>query len=453
MDPLSSPLSTDLYQLTMLQAYFESGMDRTAVFELFARKLPENRNFLLAAGLEQALAFLESLRFRESELEWVEGSGLFRPGFAERLEKLRFTGEVHAMPEGTPFFPSEPVLRVTAPLPEAQLVETRLVNIINYQTMVASKAARSVLAGRGKGLVDFGLRRAHGAEAGLHAARASYLAGFAGTATVIAGAEYGIPVFGTMAHSYVQAHEDEIAAFEHFARVFPRSAMLLIDTYDTIEAARKVVALGRRLRLAGIAVKGVRLDSGDLGALAREVRSILDSGGLAEAIIFASGDLDEWRVAELVDSGAPIDSFGIGTRMVTSHDAPSLDFVYKLQEYAGEPRRKRSTGKATWPGRKQVFRSYAPQGTLAGDTLALESERVAGEPLLHPVMREGRVLRRVQLASARAHAADQLSRLPPRLRDLEPCDPPYPVEISAALQALAAQVDRRTGAPLTLEPT
>ena len=453
MNPLTSPLLTDLYQLTMLQAYFESGMTRTAAFELFARKLPPGRNFLLAAGLEQALQFLENLHFREAELEWVERSGLFRPGFAGRLEKLRFTGEVHAMAEGTVFFPPEPCLRVVAPLPEAQLVETRIVNLVHFQTMVASKAVRSTLAAKGRGLVDFGLRRAHGAEAGLHAARASYLAGFEGTATAIAGADYGIPVFGTMAHSFVQAHEDEMLAFEHFARVFPKSAMLLIDTYDTLEAARKVVALAHRLREPGIAVRGVRLDSGDLDALSREVRKILDAGGLADALIFASGDLDEWRVRELVDAGAPINSFGIGTRMVTSHDAPSLDFVYKLQEYGGEPRRKRSTGKATWPGRKQVFRRRGADGAFAGDLLALEAEQQPGEALLRPVMRDGRILRHVQLATARAHAADQIACLAPGLRALEAGDSPYPVEISPALQALAREVDRRTGARFELEAT
>ncbi|MCX7892250.1 MAG: nicotinate phosphoribosyltransferase, partial [Burkholderiales bacterium] len=335
MNPLASPLLTDLYQLTMLQAYFAAGMRDTAVFELFVRKLPAGRNFLMAAGLEPALEFIAGVRFAEEELDWVERSGLFRPGFAAELAGLRFTGDVHAMPEGTVFFANEPILRVTAPLPEAQLLETRLLNIVHYQTLVASKAARTVLAARGKRLVDFGLRRAHGAEAGLGAARASYIAGFAGTATAIAGPMLGIPVFGTMAHSFVQAHDEETDAFAHFASVFPRNAVLLIDTYDTVAAAKKVAALAPRLAARGIAVRGVRLDSGDLATLAREVRGVLDAAGLRDAIVFASGNLDEYRVAELVDGGAPIDSFGIGTSLATSSDAPFLDMVYKLQEYGG----------------------------------------------------------------------------------------------------------------------
>ena len=293
MNPLASPLLTDLYQLTMLNAYFAHGMRETAVFELFVRKLPASRNFMMAAGLEQALTFLEQLRFTPDELEWVERSGKFARGFAANLAGLRFTGEVHAMPEGTVFFSNEPVLRVTAPLPEAQLVESRLINLVHFETLVASKAARSVLAAPGKLLVDFGLRRAHGAEAGLLAARASYLAGFSGTATVMAAPLMGIPVFGTMAHSFVQAHDDEAAAFEHFATTYPSGTTLLIDTYDTELAARKVVVLAARLRARGTRVAGVRLDSGDLGALARSVRRILDEGGLADVTIFASGNLDE----------------------------------------------------------------------------------------------------------------------------------------------------------------
>jgi nicotinate phosphoribosyltransferase len=445
MNPLASALTTDLYQLTMLHAYFERGMRETAVFELFVRKLPPGRNFLLAAGLEPALEFLEDLRFAPEELEWIERLGLFGPRFAQDLERLRFTGEVHALPEGTVFFPNEPVLRVIAPLPEAQLVESRLINLVHYSTVIASKAARAVLVAPGKRLVDFGLRRSHGAEAGLLAARSAYLAGFAGTSAVSAGMAYGIPVFGTMAHSFVQAHEDEARAFEDFARVFPRAATLLIDTYDTEEGARKVAALAPRLRAEGIEIGGVRLDSGDLGTLAKSVRRILDEAGLGSTTIFASGNLDERRVRDLLAGGAPIDGFGVGTSLVTSDDAPHLDAVYKLQEYAGTPRRKRSTGKATWPGRKQVWRERGTDGRFARDTVSLETERFTGEPLVGRVMAGGRRLRVATLAEARSRAADEIAALPARLSVLEDAARPYAVVISPGLQALARQVDAATG--------
>jgi nicotinate phosphoribosyltransferase len=445
MNPLSSPLLTDLYQLTMLQAYYEAGMTETAVFELFVRKLPPVRSFLVAAGLEQAVEFLEGLRFGDEELAWIGSCGIFKPAFAERLAGLRFTGDLHAMPEGTVFFPNEPILRVTAPMPEAQLVESRLLNLVHLETMVASKAARSALVAPGKRLVDFGLRRAHGAEAGLLAARAAYLAGFDGSSVAMVGPRFGIPVFGTMAHSFVQAHASESAAFLHFARAFPGSALLLVDTYDTVAAARKVVALAPELACEGVTVRGVRLDSGDLGQLARDVRGVLDAAGLRSTTIFASGNLDEYQVRELVRAGAPIDGFGIGTSLVTSSDAPSLDAVYKLQEYAGRPRRKRSAGKATWPGRKQVWRRLSPDGRFAGDTVAQETDPHPGEPLLEQVMADGRRVRALAtLAEARDRARAQLARLPAALAGLDAARVPYPVEIAAGLHALAAEVDAAT---------
>lgn len=445
LDPISSPLLTDLYQLTMLQGYLEHGMTAPAAFEFFVRKLPDTRNFLLTAGLEQALDFLENLRFRPEELDWLDGSGLFKPVLLDHLERLRFEGDVFAMPEGTVAFPNEPMLRVVAPMPQAQLVETRLINLLHFETMVASKAARSVLAAPGKRLVDFGLRRAHGAEAGLLAARAAYLAGFAGSSTVLAGAMFGVPVYGTMAHSFIQAHEDEAMAFEHFAESFPKSAIMLIDTYDTEAAARKVVEIAPRLAARGLGVMGVRLDSGDLAAHARRVRRLLDGGGLREAVVFASGNLDEYRVRDLVACGAPIDGFGIGTSLVTSADASSLDSVYKLMEYAGRPRRKRSEGKATWPGRKQVFRSTGSDGRFRGDLLTVEGDAAPGEPLLEPVMKSGkRVAPSPSLAAVRERALAQLALLPEALRSLEAASP-YPVEVAPALQALAREVDAATG--------
>jgi len=445
MNPLTSPLLTDLYQLTMLQAYFAHGMRETAVFEFFVRKLPAGRNFMVAAGLEQLLEFLEQLHFSADELAWIETSGLFRQDFARHLRDLCFTGDVHAMPEGTVFFPHEPIVRVAAPMPQAQLIESRLINLVHYETTVATKAARSVLAAPGKLLVDFGLRRAHGAEAGLLAARACYLAGFSGTATVLAAPLFGIPVFGTMAHSFIQAHDDEAAAFADFAAVFPDSTVFLIDTYDTEAGARKVAALAPRLRQAGIAIKGVRLDSGDLAAHARNVRSILDDAGLAGTTIFASGNLDEYRVRDLLAAGAPIDGFGIGTSLVTSSDAPYLDAVYKLQEYAGKPRRKRSTGKATWPGRKQVYRYYRGDGELDHDIVTLEQDEQPGRPLLQCVMKDGkRVNAPASLDALRACAKEQLAILPSRLRELESSAEPYRVEIAPVLRELAARLDRQT---------
>lgn len=446
MDPLRSALLTDLYQLTMLFAYRARNMHDTAVFELFMRKLPPQRNFMLAAGLEQALVYLEQLRFAPDEIEWVANCGRFSAEFARSLGDFRFAGDVEAMPEGTIFFADQPILRITAPMPQAQLVESRLLNLIHYETVVASKAARCVLAAPGKLLVDFGLRRAHGAEAGMLAARASYLAGFGGTATVLAGAQMGMPLFGTMAHSFVQAHDDEAEAFEHFARAFPQDAVLLIDTYDTEQAAHKVVALARRLGAQGIRLRGVRLDSGDLALLSRSVRRILDEAGLQELTIFASGNLDEYRLHELAAAAAPIDGYGIGTSLVTSVDVPSLDAVYKLEEYAGKPRRKRSSGKATWPGRKQVYRHYDAEGNFEHDVIALQDERQDGDPLLMPVMRNGQRLQGPDtLTVIRQRTASQLERLPQRLKILGPAGLPYRVEASPALREVAAAVDRMTG--------
>jgi nicotinate phosphoribosyltransferase len=324
-------------------------------------------------------------------------------------------------------------------------VESRVINLLHFETLVASKAARCVLAAPGCLLVDFGLRRAHAGEAGLLSARASYLAGFAGSATVLAGMRYAIPLYGTMAHSFVQAHDDEAQAFEAFAISQPGNVTLLIDTYDTEAAAHKVVRLAARLQRRGIAIAAVRLDSGDLAAHARAVRAILDAGGCAAVRIFASGNLDEDRLRDLMASGAPIDGFGVGTRMNTSADAPYLDCAYKLTEYAGLPRRKRSEGKATWPGRKQVIRQLDANGRWGGDLLTLQGDETAGLPLLQQVMAGGsRIAAAPTLQDSRERARSQLAALPDPLRGLDPAAP-YPVEVSARLQALARAVDQRTG--------
>ncbi len=445
MNPCSSALLTDLYQLTMLQGYFSERMEEPAVFEFYVRRLPPNRNFLVAAGLEQVLNFLEGFAFTTQELDWLESTGRFRRDFVQYLAGLRFNGDVHAMPEGTAFFANEPILRVTAPLPEAQIVETRVINLLHFQTVIASKAVRSVLAAPDKALVDFGLRRAHGAEAALLAARACYLAGFSATSDVLAGQQFSIPLSGTMAHSFVQACDSEEEAFLRFARANRDNVVLLIDTYDTEVAATKIVRLAPKLRSEGIAIKGVRLDSGDLAEHARRVRQILDEGGLTDAHIFASGNLDEYALAKLVGAGAPIDGFGVGTRVVTSADAPYLDCAYKLQEYAGRPRRKRSEGKATWPGRKQVYRCSDVDRQMVSDVLTLESDVRLGEPLLRLVMKGGkRVDRSADLSEIRRGVVEHIRRLPERLRSLEPVAP-YSVAISEPLDKLTRNLDPALG--------
>jgi nicotinate phosphoribosyltransferase len=440
-----SALLTDLYQLSMIDAYLDHAMTDIAVFEFFVRKLPARRRFLVAAGLEQALDFLENISFTSAELDWLRNSRRFSPRLIEQLAELRFTGDVHAMPEGTVFFANEPIIRITAPLPQAQLVETRLINILHFQSLIASKAARMVLSARGRPLIDFGLRRAHGAEAGIFAARASYIAGFAGTATLLAERLYGIPTFGTMAHSYIQVHDREIDAFNSFAHSRPQNLTILIDTYDTEAGAGNVVNLAARLAHDGIRVQSVRLDSGDLIDLSKRVRRILDEGGLSDTTIVASGGLDEDSIEAIVRAGAPIDAFGVGTSLTTSSDVPALDCAYKLQEYAGVARRKRSTGKATWPGRKQVWRRYGADDRMLGDLISIEGDDQPGEPLLELVMQNGhRLAGRPTIEQMRGHAARQLQRLPEPLRRLD-ADKEYSVEVSEPLRRLAREVDARLG--------
>ncbi len=438
---LGSVLLTDLYQLTMLDAYRRSGMHGTAVFEMFVRRLPPGRGFLMAAGLEQALDFLENLHFDDEELEWLAGCGHFGQDFVDWLTDLRFTGDVWAMREGEAFFADEPILRVTAPLPEAQFVESRLINILHFQSLIASKAARVVLAAGGRTLVDFGMRRAHGAEAAVWAARASYIAGFDGSATVEAGRQFGLPVFGTMAHSFIQAHDSELRAFMDFARARPRGLVLLIDTYDVEKAVGKVIKIAATLKEEGIVIKALRLDSGDLAAGSRTIRRLLDEAGLEDIGIFLSGNLDEFSVARICAAGIPVTGFGVGTRLDVSADAPALDIAYKLQEYEGSARRKRSEGKATWPGSKQVFRTSGPDGRIATDVVGLMAEAVPGRPLIHPVMKGGRRLPPdPSIEEIRARAAETLASLPGACADLS--DPlPIVPEISAGLRELTRAVD------------
>lgn len=439
---LDSALLTDLYQLTMLQGYYEQGMNEIAVFEFFVRRLPDERGFLMAAGLEQLLSYLEQLHFTSVELDYLKGSGRFSMEFVDHLATLRFSGDVHAMAEGTLCFANEPIVRITAPIAQAQLVESRLINLLHFQTLIASKAARCVLAAPGKLLVDFGMRRAHAGEAGLLAARASYLAGFDGSSTVLAEPAFGVPIFGTMAHSFVQAHESEMDAFEHFAHAQPNNVVLLIDTYDTEAAAQKVVQLAPRLQQQGIAIKAVRLDSGDLADHARKVRRILDAGGLQQTRIFCSGSLDEQQLQRFYNNAVPIDGFGVGTLMDTSADVPYLDCAYKLQEYGAVARRKRSEGKATWPGRKQVWRSHDDEGVMVADVITLEGDQQQGKALIEPLMQGGkRLYPATGLKRAREHAQRELQCLPQALKALKRFD--YKVEISAALKELAHEVDQQ----------
>lgn len=408
-----SPLLTDLYQLTMMQAYHDNGMQDEAVFEFFFRKLPSERSFLVACGLQQVIEYLETLKFEQEDIDFLKKDGRFHDHFLDSLVDLKFTGSVHALPEGTVFFADEPVIRITAPLPVAQLVETRIINILQFQTMIASKAARMKLLLPDKLLVDYGLRRSHGAEAGVMAARASYIAGFEGTATVLAGKLYGIPLYGTMAHAFIQAHDSENSAFQHFATSHPENTVILLDTFDTEQAAKKVVKLAAQLQKENIHIKGVRLDSGDMVALSRTVRQILDAGGLQEVKIFASGNLDEYSLEIFKTENAPVDGFGIGSKMTTSADLPYFDCAYKLVEYGGVGRRKLSTNKITWPGRKQVFRQPDANSIMDEDILALSNESCPGVPLIQHYMQEGKRCNPLPtLCETRDYFLKQLTTLP-----------------------------------------
>ena len=437
-------LSTDLYELTMMAGYHAAGLMAPATFELYVRELPVNRSFLVAAGLEQALEYLENLRFCPEDIEYLRSlpnlQRVRREFFDEYLPRFRFTGEVWATEEGTPVFPPEPLLRVTAPLPEAQLVETALLAQIAFQTSVASRAARIVETASGRPVVEFGARRAHGLDAGVLAARAAFLGGCESTSNVEAGRRFGIPVSGTMAHSWVMAFPDELSAFHHYAEVFGDQAVILLDTYDTVAAARSIAASGLRPR-------AVRLDSGEVISLSRNVRAILDAAGLQETAIFVSGDLDEWRIAEIVAAGAPVDGFGVGAALSTSSDAPSLGAIYKLVEIeragAAVPIKKFSPGKQTYPGQKQVWRVF-DHGIAVEDVIALADEEGAspGRPLLKQVMRGGRrELAPRPLSEVRARCLLAVAELPGWVRRLH--DPVrYPVRFGDALQSTIERLSR-----------
>ena len=437
----ATALTTDLYELTMAAAYFENGLNPSASFELFVRSLPDSRGYLLGAGLEQALEYLENLRFTSKQIDFLRRQHIFSrvsSAFFDYLKTFRFSGEVWAMEEGTPFFPMEPILRVTAPVIEAQIIETYLLTTLTFQTTIATKAARCVQSAAGRSVIEFGSRRAHGPEAGVLAARAAYIGGCAGTSNVEAGHRFAIPNFGTLAHSFIAAYADEQRSFEDFMRVFPSEAVLLLDTYDTLAAVDKIKA-------AGLRPSGVRLDSGDIGALSKQVRPCLDRAGLTETRIVVSGDLDEHSIARLLASGAPIDVFGVGTALATSKDAPALGGVYKLVEFDGEPTAKLSENeeKISYPGRKLVFR-FAQDGMYAKDIVALHDETYENsEPLLSCVMREGRrTSEKRDIHEIRSRAAERMSRLPADVRAMvNPAQ--YPVTFSTRIHQLLDQVRHR----------
>jgi len=432
-------LSTDLYELTMAAAYFENKENAEATFELFVRNLPRNRSYLVAAGLEQAVEYLRNLRFRKEHINFLRKHPAFKDiggKFFRYLGKLRFSGDLWALPEGTILFANEPILRVSAPIIEAQLVETYLLSTINFQTLIATKASRVVQSARGKGIVEFGGRRAHGPGAALLAARASYIGGCIGTSNVLAGYLFGIPTYGTMAHSFVMNYESEEEAFERFCKTFPSNPAVLLDTYDTIKAAKKIVSVKPPPTL-------VRLDSGDRYELSSQVRKILDDAGLKNTKIFASGDLDELTLDDLTSRQAPIDAFGVGTELVTSRDDPALQGIYKIVETRRNGklsfRVKTSEGKRTLPGAKQIYRKYSSNGELEEDLLALANEQqpLDGKPLLVRVLRKGRLVRKLPgIQESRKKTFSELDKLPAKFKMFANTQPP-PVRLSSRLQELS----------------
>ena len=447
-------LATDLYQLTMAAGYLANGKTGRASFELFVRRLPSRRSWLLAAGLEQALEYLQGLSFDAGEIEYLRSlpilSGVSE-SFFNHLRDFRFSGEVWAVREGTPVFAGEPILRVTAPLIEAQIAETYLLSTVNFQTLVATKAARIVGAAEGRSIVEFGARRCHGFGAAMQAARAAFIGGCVGTSNVEAGYRYGLPVYGTAAHSFTQAFDEEIEAFRAFFQLFGDQTTLLLDTYDTVRAANLATEFGKRLR-------GVRIDSGDLGVLSREVRAILDQAGMGSTTIMASGDLNEYLIGELVSGGAPIDIFGVGTELSTSRDEPALGGVYKLVEIESNdqivPKMKLSPDKVTYPYRKQVWRSSDGTGAMTGDTIGLATENLEGEALLELVMVNGeRIGRTPSLSNIQSYAREQVSRIPGAVRSLtnpESYEVSYSEQLEAAREGLQHNLEKlRTGLLVT----
>ena len=435
VDDSNAALLTDLYELTMLQSYFDEGMNDIAVFDLFIRRLPSTRNYLVACGLEHVLHYLESVSFSEEAIQYLGSLDRFSTAFLESLRTFRFTGDVYAVPEGSVVFANEPLVEIVAPLSQGQLIETFLMNQVQLASLAASKAARVVSVAGGRSVVDFGARRMPGADAGLKQPRAFYIGGVDSTSSVLAAQTWGIPVAGTMAHSYILAFESELVAFRHFVKTYP-AAILLVDTYDVNEGVENVIRLASELG-AEFRVSGVRLDSGDLAKHAWAIRHRLNVSGLERVKIFASSSLDEYEIHRLVSTGVPIDGFGVGRHLATSSDVPVLDTAYKLVEYSGQAKMKMSEAKATLPGKKQVFRESSA-GTAVRDVIGLAAETgIAGEPMLVKVMENGRRVRAPEsLADCRARCKAERGALPQRLQDLSRVEPGYPVELSSGLKQL-----------------
>ncbi|MCX7975167.1 MAG: nicotinate phosphoribosyltransferase [Candidatus Aminicenantes bacterium] len=431
-----SALNTDLYELTMAAVYFEKGMNEKATFSLFIRNYPPRRGYFVAAGLNEAIDFLLNLSFSPDDLAYLESLKIFKSNFLSFLEKFKFKGDVRALPEGSLFFAHEPLLEVEAPLIEAQIVETALINILHFQVLIATKASRCYHAAQGRQLIDFSFRRTHSLQAGCHVARASYLAGFAGTSNVLAGRLYGLPVYGTMAHSFISSFEQEIEAFQAYAEIFPERTILLIDTYDPLAGARKAAQVGQEMALKGYNLAGVRLDSGEMASLSQRVRRILDKAGLNQTKILASGAFDEYKIKQLIEKGAAIDAFGVGTKMGVSADASYLDMAYKLVEYAGREVLKLSPGKATLAGGKQVWRFYDNKGRFRHDVLSLKDEFIpGGKPLLKLFLKAGQLqLPLATLEEIRNNFFLEFSKLPEKFKAIDFKGPFYPVRLSPKLR-------------------
>jgi len=435
-------LLTDLYELTMAACYFEQKMFDEATFSLFVRDYPAHRRYFVAAGLEEVLNYLKNLRFSAEDLDYLEQAKLFRSSFLSYLENFRFRGDVYALPEGRIFFASEPLLEISAPLIEAQIVETFIINAVNLQTMIATKASRCFQAAWPRKLVDFSLRRTHGVDAGLKVARASFIGGFIGTSNVLAGKIYGLPIFGTMAHSFITSFNKEIEAFQAFAQSFPDNTVFLVDTYDTIAGVRKAVKIGKKIAREGKKLKGVRLDSGDMVSLSQQVRQILLKEGLKEVTIFASGGFDEYNIQEILEKGGTIDSFGVGTKMGVSADAPYLDMAYKLAQYKDRPVLKLSPRKMTLPSEKQVFRFKNDEGKLLKDIIGLRDDKLeGGEPLLKKVMAEGEIIASLpSLSQIQKTFLSEFALLPERFKAINPGQDFFPVGLSSRLKQLRTEL-------------
>ena len=437
-----SALLTDLYELTMAASYFENQMFEPATFSLFIRDYPPFRRYFISAGLADILEYLENLRLTPQELKYLEQTRLFKPEFLSYLERFRFKGDVYAIPEGRLFFVNEPLLEVTASMIEAQIVETFVINAVHLQVMIATKASRCVQAAWPRKLVDFSLRRTHGTDAGMKVARASFIGGFTGTSNVLAGKVYGLPVFGTMAHSFISSFESEEEAFRAFARTFPENTVLLVDTYDTLAGTRIAADLGKEMAQTGKTLKGVRLDSGDIASLSRDVRKLLSDAGLENVTIFASGGFDEFKIRKVLGEGGDVDSFGVGTKMGVSADAPYLDMAYKLVQYGGRPVLKLSPGKTTLASEKQVFRFTTSGGKLRQDIIGLRDDDIEGsEPLLEKVMSRGKAnAKPPSLPQIQENFLEEFFRLDEKYRSLNKTEEEYPVELSPRLEELQSQL-------------